>query len=187
MRIVGGRLRGRAISAPRPGDRTIRPTTDRMRETLFNMIAHNWPDRLEGARVIDLFAGTGALGFEALSRGASAALFVEPSVQGRALIRRTMEDLALNGVAKVFKRDATRLGPIGTMTPFDLAFADPPYGRGLGEKALAALRQGGWLRNEALVVLEEDADARLDLPEGFAVIERRAAGDTALHFIAARE
>ena len=187
MRIVGGRLRGRAIAAPRPGDRTIRPTTDRARETLFNIMAHTWPDRLEGARVIDLFAGTGALGFEALSRGAAAALFVEPSVKGRALIRASMHDLGLQGIARVFKRDATRLGPIGTMTPFDLAFADPPYGRGLGEKALVALRHGGWLRSDGMVVLEEKSDALIDLPDGFAMIERRQTGDTAFHFIAARE
>lgn len=162
----------------------IRPTTDRTRETLFNIITHAWPDRLDGARVIDLFAGTGALGFEALSRGAAAVLFVETSAEGRGLIRKTMDELALAGVAKLFKRDATRLGPIGTMAPFDLAFIDPPYGRKLGESALSVLRQGAWLRDEALIVLEERADAALDLPEGFVLADRRRIGDTALHFIA---
>lgn len=183
MRIVGGRLRGRSIAAPKPGSNAIRPTTDRAREALFNIITHNWPDKLDGTRVLDLFAGTGALGFEAVSRGVAAVLFVEPSVEGRGLIRRTMQDLGLLGAAKLFKRDATRLGPIGTMVPFDLVFADPPYGKGLGEQALAAMRQGGWLRPGALIVLEESAGATVDLPTGFALLDRRQTSDTALHFI----
>ncbi|WP_306119475.1 MULTISPECIES: 16S rRNA (guanine(966)-N(2))-methyltransferase RsmD [unclassified Roseitalea] len=183
MRIVGGRLRGRPIAAPRPGAWSIRPTTDRARETLFNIIAHRWPDRLDGARVLDLFAGTGALGFEALSRGAAFALFVEPSVEGRALIRQTMHDLGLQGSARVFRRDATRLGPIGTMAPFDLVFADPPYGRGLGEKALASLLEGGWLAANALIVLEEAASAPICLPEALAKRDERRMGETMMHFI----
>lgn len=187
MRIVGGRLRGRPIAAPKAGSTAIRPTTDRTREALFNIIAHTWPDRLDGTRVIDLFAGTGALGFEALSRGAAAALFVEPSVEGRGLIRTTMHDLGLQGAARLFKRDATRLGPIGTMAPFDLAFADPPYGKGLGARALIALRQGGWLHDGALIVLEESANATLDLPGGLVLLDQRQTGDTALYFIAVTE
>lgn len=187
MRIVGGRLRGRTIAAPKPGAMAIRPTTDRAREALFNIIAHTHPDRLDDARVLDLFAGTGALGFEALSRGAAFALFVEPSVEGRGLIRKTMHDLGLQGIAKLFKRDATRLGPIGTMAPFDLVFADPPYGKGLGEKALAAVLHGGWLSPGALIVLEETAAPAITLPDGLAMLDRRRTGDTALNFIAAGE
>lgn len=183
MRIVGGRFRGRTLAAPKPGAMGIRPTSDRTRETLFNILAHHWPERLEGARVLDLFAGTGALGFEAVSRGASAVLFVEPSVEGRGLIRKTMEDFGLNGVAKIFKRDATRLGPVGTMAPFDLVFADPPYRKGLAERALASARDGGWLVPEALVVVEEAADAGFDAPHGFAAVDVRRLGDTQLHVL----
>ncbi len=183
MRIVGGRFKGRSVAAPRAGTLAIRPTSDRTRETLFNVIAHNWPEKLEGARVLDLFAGTGALGFEALSRGASAALFVEPSVEGRGLIRKTMEDFGLNGVAKIFKRDATRLGPVGTMAPFGLVFADPPYRKGLGELALASARDGGWLLPRALVIVEEAADVPLDVPAGFLPLEERRLGDTQLHIL----
>ena len=182
MRIVGGSLRGRPIAAPRPGAMAIRPTTDRARETVFNMVAHRWPDRLDGARVLDLFAGTGALGFEALSRGASFALFVEPSVEGRALIRKTMHDLGLQGAAKLFKRDATRLGPVGTMAPFDLVFADPPYGNGLGERALDAALDGGWLAPDVLVVLEEAARAPIFWPQTFVPLEQRRMGDSMIHF-----
>ena len=183
MRIVGGRLKGRTLAAPKPGTMGIRPTSDRARETLFNIIAHHWPDRLEGGRVLDLFAGTGALGFEALSRGASAALFVETSAEGRSLIRKTMEELALNGVARIFKRDAARLGPVGTMAPFGLVFADPPYRKGLAEQALASARDGGWLLPGALVVVEEAADAGFDTPHGFAALDVRRLGDTQLHFL----
>ncbi len=184
MRVVGGTLRGRSIAAPRPGAMAIRPTTDRARETVFNMIAHRWPNRLDGARVLDLFAGTGALGFEALSRGASFALFIEASVDGRGLIRKTMHDLHLQGRAKLFRRDATRLGPIGTMAPFDVVFADPPYGKGLGEQALQSALDGGWLMPDALILLEETASAPIVLPKRFVRLEQRKMGDTVMHFIA---
>lgn len=187
MRIVGGMLKGRPIAAPRSGAMAIRPTTDRARETLFNIIAHRWPDKLEDARVLDLFAGTGALGFEALSRGAAFALFIEPSVEGRALIRKTTHELGVQGSSKLFRRDATRLGPVGTMAPFDLVFADPPYGRGLGEKALEAALEGGWLRQNALVVLEEAANAPILLHNSLVVREQRRTGDTMMHLIEFKE
>jgi 16S rRNA (guanine966-N2)-methyltransferase len=177
MRIVGGRFRGRALAAPR--HEGLRPTADRVRESLFNILEHGAADfALEGARVIDLFAGTGALGFEALSRGAAFALFVEESPEARALIRDTIEALQLTGQTRIFRRDATDLGPAGTMAPFSLAFLDPPYGRGLGERALTALSDGGWLMPGALAVLEEHADAAIALPEGFEEIDRRTWGDT---------
>lgn len=176
MRIVGGELRGRALAAPK--DRAIRPTTDRTRESLFNILAN----RLDfaGLRVIDLFAGTGALGLEALSRGAGFALFVENSAEGRGLLRINIETLGLTGRARIFRRDATSLGVIGTMQPFDLAFADPPYGRGLGEKAAAALLDGGWLAPGALLALEEVRGAAPEVLPGYDTLDRRQFADTVI-------
>ncbi len=130
MRIVAGKFRGRAIAAPATS--SIRPTADRTRESVFNILASR--GSLDGARVIDLFAGTGALGLEAMSRGASFVLFVEESAEGRGLLRTNIETLGLQGASKIFRRDATDLGIPGTMEPFDLAFADPPYGKGPGRK-----------------------------------------------------
>jgi 16S rRNA (guanine966-N2)-methyltransferase len=136
--------------------------------------------------VLDLFAGTGALGLEALSRGARSCLFVDDHAESRALIRRNVETLALTGVTRIFRRDATRLGPAERMGPFDLVFADPPYGKGLAERALASAREGGWLASGAVVVVEESADAELSAPEGFAEIDRRRYGDTLVVFLRAR-
>ncbi len=179
MRVVGGRLRGRPLASP-AHDGT-RPTSDRVRESLFNILAHGVPDfDLEGARVIDLFAGTGALGIEAVSRGAGFCLFVETGAEARALIRRNVEAFGLTGVTKIFRRDATDLGPAAQMGQFGLAFLDPPYGQGLGEKALASLATGGWLVPGAVVVLEERAGTAVALPAAFTAIDRRTYGDTTL-------
>src|SRR6188508_2906338 len=153
MRIVGGRLRGRALAAPK--SQAIRPTADRLRESLFNILMHAYADPISGARVLDLFAGTGALGLEALSRGAAFALFVDDGAEARALLRQNVEELGLAAVTRIFRRDATKLGPAHPVEPFSLAFLDPPYGRGLAEKALASAREGGWLRPDALIVVEE--------------------------------
>src|SRR5712691_8635307 len=128
MRIVGGRLRGRALAGPKSP--AIRPTADRLRESLFNILLHGHGDPVTGARVLDLFAGTGALGLEALSRGAAFALFVDDGAAARALIRANVEALGLGGVTRIFRRDATKLGAAHPVEPFALAFADPPYGRG---------------------------------------------------------
>ena len=157
MRVVGGEFRGRPLATPR--DQSIRPTTDRAREALFNVLTHRFGEKLEGARVLDLFAGTGALGIEALSRGASYAVFIEESAEGRGLIRSNVEAFGLTGRTKIFRRDATKLGEAGTMGPFGLLFADPPYGKGLGEQALQSARAGGWLVPGALCVVEETAAA----------------------------
>ncbi len=157
MRIVGGRLRGRALAAPRTRD--IRPTSDRLRESLFNILAHAYDDPSTGARVLDLFAGTGALGLEAMSRGAAFALFVDDGAEARALIRENVATLGLGGATKIFRRDATKLGAAHPIEPFSLVFLDPPYGRGLAAPALIAARAGGWLAPGALIVVEESADA----------------------------
>src|SRR5262245_61154159 len=143
MRVVGGRLRGRNLATPK--SQTIRPTSDRLRESLFNILAHAYGDPITDARVLDLFAGTGALGIEAASRGAGFALFVDDGAEARALIRENVEALGLGGVTRVFRRDAAKLGAAHPLEPFSLVFLDPPYGKGLGEQALTAARDGGWL------------------------------------------
>jgi 16S rRNA (guanine966-N2)-methyltransferase len=176
MRIVGGSFRGRRLATPN-SDR-IRPTTDRTRESLFNILAHQF-DFAE-KRVIDLFAGTGALGLEAMSRGCSYALFVEESAEGRGLLRTNIESFGLQGNSRIFKRDATKLGEAGIINPFDLAFLDPPYDKGLGEKALEQLRLGKWLNKHATIVLEERKASMPGALEGFEEADRRDFGDTSI-------
>src|ERR1700675_1307181 len=178
MRIVGGRLGGRTLAGPK--SQAIRPTSDRLRESLFNILAHGHGDPVTGARVLDLFAGTGALGLEAMSRGARFALFIDDGAEARALMRQNVEALGLGGVTRVFRRDATKLGAAHPVEPFALAFLDPPYGQGLAEKALSSARAGGWLTGDALVVVEEAAKAGFAAPEGFEELERRNYDDTVL-------
>jgi len=159
MRIVGGKFRGRALVTP-DGQNT-RPTSDRAREAIFNILAHaDWAPNLEGARVMDVFAGSGALGFEALSRGASFCLFVETDEAARGAIRDNVEAFGLFGTTRVHRRDATQLSvrPGSQAEVFDLVFLDPPYRKGLGEKALEALADGNWLSENAIIVFERAAD-----------------------------
>jgi 16S rRNA (guanine966-N2)-methyltransferase len=183
MRIVGGRLGGRTLTAPK--SQNVRPTSDRLRESLFNILAHRFDAPITGARVLDLFAGTGALGLEAVSRGAAFALFIDDGAEARALIRQNVEALGLGGVTRVFRRDATRLGAVHPNEPFGLVFLDPPYRKGLAEKSLRSLRDGGWLAPDALVIAEEAADAGLVAPQGYAEIERRRYDDTEFTFLRA--
>ncbi|RAI36494.1 16S rRNA (guanine(966)-N(2))-methyltransferase RsmD [Rhodoplanes roseus] len=183
MRIVGGRLRGRTLAGPRSA--AIRPTSDRLRESLFNILAHAYGDPITDARVLDLFAGTGALGLEAVSRGAAFTLFVDDGAEARALLRQNVESFGLGGVTKIYRRDAQKLGPAHPMPPFSLAFLDPPYGKGLAAPALTAARVGGWLSPDALVVVEEAADAPLPALDGFEELERRTWDDTAVTFLRA--
>jgi 16S rRNA (guanine966-N2)-methyltransferase len=181
MRIVGGQFRGRALAVPHSHD--IRPTADRLRESLFNILLHAYDDPVTGARVLDLFAGTGALGLEAMSRGAAFALFVDDGAEARALIRENVATLGLGGTTKIFRRDATRLGAAHPVEPFSLVFVDPPYGRGLGERALVSARAGGWLLPDALVVVEEAVASAFKTPDSFAEIERRRYDATELVLI----
>jgi 16S rRNA (guanine966-N2)-methyltransferase len=182
MRVVAGRFRGRALQAP--GDMNIRPTSDRVRESVFNILAHGIEKfDLAGARVIDLFAGTGALGIEAISRGAAYCLFVEEAPEARALIRTNVEGMGLTGETRIFRRDATDLGPAGNMEPYGLAFLDPPYGKGLGEKALIALAEGSWLTRCAICVLEERAGTTVEIPPAFQLLDMRSYGDTEIRFL----
>jgi len=205
MRIVGGRLSGRMLAAPKPqgaskgasqgssqGDShlahaQIRPTSDRLRESLFNILVHGYGDPVSGARVLDLFGGTGALGIEAMSRGAAFALFIDDGAQARALIRANVEALGLGGTTRIFRRDATQLGSVHPLEPFTLAFLDPPYRRGLAERSLASLAAGAWLAPGAVIVVEEAADAAFAAPASFAEIERRRYDDRELTFLRAAE
>ena len=161
----------------------LRPTSDRVREALFNLLTNGARgDAVAGARVLDLFAGTGALGLEALSRGADHATFVEDGGAGRALIRRNVEFARAGGATRLLRRDATRLGP-NRGGAFDLILLDPPYGRGLGERALASALDGGWVAPGAVVAWEE---ARaMAPPEGFAPLDARRYGETHVTLIEA--
>lgn len=181
MRVTGGSFGGRTLKAPL--SQKIRPTSDKLRQAVFNILMHAYDDPISGARALDLFAGTGALGIEALSRGASFTLFVEEAAEARALIRENVEALALTGVTKIYRRDATKLGPRGAFEPFTLVFCDPPYGKGFAEKALASARDGGWLAKDALLVVEEAVEAKFAAPEGFETLERRAYDDTEIVFL----
>lgn len=177
MRIVGGAHRGLHLAEPGAGDpgAHLRPTLDRVREAMFNLLLHGPAgDRVTGARVLDLFAGTGALGLEALSRGAAHVTFVEDGVTGRALIRANIEKMRAMGATRLFRRDATDLGP-NRDAPFDLVFLDPPWNLGLGERALASARSGGWLAPSATIVWEENAPQ--PAPSGFAQQDQRRYGE----------
>lgn len=185
MRIVGGAFRGRALAAP--AGQTTRPTSDRARESVFNVLEHaGWSPGLAGRRVLDLFAGAGALGLEALSRGAAFALFVETDAAARGAIRENIEALGLFGLSRIHRRDATDLGakPAGLGAPFDLVFLDPPYGRGLGERALGLLGDGGWITADALAVFECGADETVATP-GFETLDERVYGAAKVLFLRA--
>jgi 16S rRNA (guanine966-N2)-methyltransferase len=185
LRIVSGRFKGRALAAP-PGSVT-RPTSDRARQAVFNVLEHApWSVGLAGRRVLDLFAGSGALGLEALSRGADFCLFVETDEAARGALRDNVEALGLFGATRIHRRSAVDLGtrPASAGPAFDLAFLDPPYARGLGEQALAGLADGGWLEPEALVILERGAtEPDLAVPDGFEVLDARAYGAARVHFL----
>ena len=181
MRVIGGRLRGRNIAGP--STQAIRPTQDRLLESLFNILMHAYENPMLDARVLDLYAGTGALGIEAVSRGAKFTLFVDNGSEARALLRDNVESLGLGGVTKVYRRDASDPGPAHPVEPFALVFIDPPYRMKLAEKSLAALRDGGWLVPQALVVVEEAKDAGFVAPEGYEELERRAYDETEFTFL----
>jgi 16S rRNA (guanine966-N2)-methyltransferase len=184
LRIVSGEFRGKTLVAP-PGAAT-RPTSDRARQAVFNILEHApWSRPIRDARVIDLFAGSGALGLEALSRGAAFCLFVETGEAARGAIRQNVEAMHLFGRARVHRRDATQLGvrPGADGPAFDLAFLDPPYAKGLGEIALARLSEGGWLGDGALVVFERGADEGSFNVERYAELDARSYGAARVHFL----
>lgn len=181
MRVVGGKFRGRTIEGPK--DDRVRPTSDRVRESIFNVLYHNdfgVGFSLEGVRVLDLFAGTGALGVEALSRGAKFCLFVDDHFESRAIIRRNVETMNLTGSSKIWRRDVTDMGPMEPNAggPFGLVFADPPYRSEMLSKALASSLGGGWLSESAIVVAEMAEDETLGAVAGLDVLDERVYGDT---------
>jgi 16S rRNA (guanine966-N2)-methyltransferase len=181
VRITGGQFRGRALAEP--PDNRVRPTSDKVRQAIFNILAHNdYGFDLEGAKAIDLYAGTGSLGLEALSRGAAFALFVDDSAESRGLIRTNVEALGLTGATKIWRRDARDLGPMaaGAGGPFSLAFLDAPYRKDLTPPALASLHNGGWLTPGALAIAETADDEALSA-EGYRLLDRRSYGETAVH------
>lgn len=189
MRITGGIYGGRTLKAP--ADMRVRPTSDKVRQAVFNILLHHefsggWT--LVGAGVVDLFAGTGALGIEALSHGAKYALFVDESPESRALQRENVEALQLTGVTRIWRRDAAKLGPMGAVAggPFSLAFLDPPYRKGLVAPAMASLRDGGWLCAGAVAVAETAADEPQPAADGYVPVDDRLYGDTRVTFFESR-
>ena len=183
MRIVSGKYKGQVLIAP--SGRMTRPTSDRARESLFNIIVHaSWAPSLEGAAIIDLFAGSGALGLEALSRGAASCLFVETDASARGAIRTNIDTLGAHGLARIHRRSATALGtrPATVPAPFDIAFLDPPYEKNLAIPALTSLHEGDWLTDAALVVVETAAREALEYT-GWEVLDTRAQGTARLTFL----
>lgn len=174
MRIIAGRFRGKQLSSP--SDDSIRPTSDRARESIFNILGSRIGPSLEGKRVLDLFAGTGALGLEALSRGAAHVTFVDTGAEARGLVRDHIQAFGVAGITKLLRRDATALGKPGTFGQFDLIFLDPPYNQGLGEKAIADIAANGWIAPGATLVWEESTDAEVLLPPGFTLEDTRTYG-----------
>lgn len=183
MRIVAGQFRGTALAAVGKGDvgAHLRPTTDRVRESLFNVLqGGKFGDPISDSRVLDLFAGTGALGLEALSRGAEHVCFVDDGRKSQSLIRQNIQITRSKPATRLLTRDAARL-PTNEDAPYDLIFLDPPYGKGLGTKALLSAAAGGWIADEALVVFEESSAQMA--PEGFSLLDQRKYGDTHVTFL----
>jgi 16S rRNA (guanine966-N2)-methyltransferase len=182
MRIIGGTRRGTVLADIGAGDPAahLRPTSDRVREAIFNLLingkhgdGHGNP--VTGARVLDLFAGTGALGLEALSRGASEVTFVDDGAKALALLRANITRLRMEEETRILRQDARRL-PQNPGDPYTLVFLDPPYGKSLGEAALMTAAKGGWLAPGAMIVWEEDTPPVP--PQGFSQIDQRRYGDT---------
>jgi 16S rRNA (guanine966-N2)-methyltransferase len=187
MRIIGGARRGLKLADVGAGDTSahLRPTTDRGREAIFNLILNGpYGNPVQGARVLDLFAGTGALGLEALSRGATRVAFVDDGAASRALLRRNIELMQAMGATDVWRRDATQMGQ-NRGPGYDLVFLDPPYGKGLGEKALASCLAGGWIAPGALIVWEENAPPAAPAP--LRQLDQRKYGDTLVTILAKPE
>jgi 16S rRNA (guanine966-N2)-methyltransferase len=186
MRIVGGKFKGRAIKAPEGRD--TRPTSDRARESIFNVLTHaEWAPPIEGARVIDAFAGSGALGLEAMSRGGAFCLFIETESAARGAIRDNIEMLQLFGATRIHRRSATDLGPkpAGLGAPFDIAFMDPPYGYNLVPPALDQLVKGAWITPDALIVAETSAGEAAPTTPGWTLLDERTYGAARVSFLKA--
>lgn len=183
MRIIGGNRRGLRLAEVGEGDAAahLRPTSDRVRESIFNLLINAHGNPVTGARVLDLFAGTGALGLEALSRGAAEVTFVDDGAKAATLIRANIAKMKAEGETRILRQDATRIGP-NPGAPFTLVFLDPPYGKSLGEAALSAAQKGGWIAPGAMIVWEEGTAPTP--PEGFTLLDQRRYGDTFVTLLA---
>jgi 16S rRNA (guanine966-N2)-methyltransferase len=180
MRIIGGRFRGTVLQGPQEGSLALRPTGDKVRAAMFNLLLHGAYPPLGGARVLDAFAGTGALGLESLSRGAAFAGFLETAPAARALIEANARRLRLAKPVQFAQFGPDALDPGACpVAPFTILFLDPPYGQGLGQRALAALAAQGWIGEGAVVVWEENAPVAW--PPGFAGADQRRYGSTYVH------
>lgn len=178
MRIIGGARRGLRLVEVGAGDTAahLRPTSDRVREAIFNLLINGgYGNPVAGARVLDLFAGTGALGLEALSRGAAHVGFMDNGATARTLLGRNIALMGAGGATEIIRRDATRPGP-NSGAPYELIFLDPPYGKSMGEAALLAALSGGWLAEDALIVWEESTPPVA--PAGVEVLDQRRYGAT---------
>jgi 16S rRNA (guanine966-N2)-methyltransferase len=183
MRIIAGEFRGLALTSVGKGDAgaQLRPTTDRVRESLFNVLAGGkFGDAVSDARVLDLFAGTGALGLEALSRGGEHVTFVDDGRKAQSLVHANIEVCRAQSRTTVMHTDATRL-PANPDAPYDLVFLDPPYAKALGEKAISAVLSGGWLTPRALVVWEESVT--ITVPPALTLLETRKYGGSLINFL----
>ncbi|MCF6343585.1 MAG: 16S rRNA (guanine(966)-N(2))-methyltransferase RsmD [Devosiaceae bacterium] len=193
MRIIAGRFKGKKITAPKklatpkkitaPKTNEIRPTSDRLRESIFNILSNKFNNDFSHLRVLDLFAGTGALGIEAISRGAQSVVFVDDGIEARSLLRQNIENFAIAGEAKLLKRSAIDLSKNEKFAPFNLIFLDPPYGKGLSEKALLNASENGWIEKNATIILEEKAGIDLELPSDFTLLEKRKYGGSEIYFL----
>lgn len=181
MRIIAGKFKGKPLRGP--DDLSIRPTSDRVKESIFNILASLLGPNFEGVRVLDLFAGTGAMGLEAMSRGAEYAIFVDMGPEARGLIREHVELLGVAGVTRLLRRDATDLGPSGNVPPFDLVFCDPPYGEGLSEKALQAAHAGDWLAKNATIIVEEKRGVDFNPGDQFTIDDQRTYGGSTIYIL----
>lgn len=177
MRIVAGEWRGRKLSAPK-GEAT-RPTADRTRETLFNMLASRLGS-FEGLNIADLFAGSGALGLEALSRGAARCLFVEQDADALKAIRANVAALGARDKCDVRASSVLTLGP--AIDAYDVILADPPYGTGAGQVALDRLLRLGWIGGATWIALETPADEAIDI-RGLAIVADRRVGKAKLSLL----
>lgn len=183
MRVISGRFKGTALASVGKGDAAayLRPTTDRVRESIFNLLVNGgYGDPISAVRVLDLFAGTGALGFEALSRGAAFVQFVDDGRKAGNLIAQNAAMLRVRDEVKLIRRDARRLRAWDGV-PFGLVFLDPPYGKGMGEAALTGVLNGGWIDHNTLIVWEENS--KQDAPDGFSILDTRRYGDTWVHIL----
>ena len=176
MRIIAGKFRSKKLNSPKSDD--IRPTIDRVRQAIFNILSSRLNNDFSDLRVLDLFAGTGAFGIEALSRGANYVCFVDNGLEARGIIRAHIERFGIAGEAKLLKLNALNLGEADKFEAFNLVFIDPPYGKNLGGKALLNAYQNGWIAKGAIIVLEEKAGVEVDLPDGFELLDRRKYGGT---------